>query len=65
MLDHPDIIAMERYGRVSRPGEQPVLGECASCHECILKGAEHVESDDAIFCDMECCYNYYGIEECE
>ncbi|MCI5892247.1 MAG: hypothetical protein MRZ66_02430 [Clostridiales bacterium] len=62
-MTHPDIEYVERYGytRLQLKDSMPI-GVCNRCGSDIYKGDEHVESYDEIFCDMECCHKYYGIE---
>lgn len=62
-MTHPDIEYVERYGYTRRQLEDSMpIGVCERCGSDIYKGDEHVESYDEIFCDMECCHKYYGIE---
>ena len=61
--DHPDIRAAELTGypagfRFSKP-----VGQCLYCGEYIE--GDYVKSFDGMFCNMECCHNYYEIKEAE
>lgn len=64
-MTHPDIKFIERYGypperlRYSRP-----VGVCLCCGSDIY-GGSYVKSFDGLFCDMECCHNYYEIDSRE
>ncbi len=67
-LTHPDIIAAEKTGNTSNARKEPepeVVGECGYCGKTLYDCFEHVKSleEDEIFCDMDCCHDYFGIEE--
>ena len=61
--DHPDIRAAERTGYPCGYKSIELVGHCMFCCEDIPEGRRYVESFDGIFCDMECCHEYYEIEE--
>jgi len=58
-----DIGCFKRYG-YSGGGEEETQ-RCLFCGSDVFPSLPHVESDDGIFCDMECCHNYYRISEYE
>lgn len=63
-MTHPDIISAERYGYAQHQlKEHELIDVCDRCGSDIFNGDEYVESYDGIFCDMECCHKYYGIEQ--
>lgn len=66
-MTHPDIRFAERYGyppeRLPRTRQ---IGVCLYCGSEIYGGPEgYVKSFDGLFCDMDCCHNYYEIDSRE
>lgn len=62
-MTHPDIIFTEIYG--SHPSERvEKVGECLYCESVIYDDSDDVvESTDGMFCDMDCCCEYYEIRK--
>lgn len=62
-MTHPDIEKMERFGTLN-PNRIPQLaGFCAECGTELWDDMpELVQSVDGMFCDMECCHEYYRIK---
>lgn len=60
-MTHPDIIDAEMFG--SLKGREPQkLGECLYCEADVYDDSgEVVLSSDGLFCDMDCCCEYYEI----
>lgn len=62
--DHPDIRAAELTGYPAGYRFPKPVGQCLYCGDDIIEG-DCVKSFDGMFCDMECCHNYYEIKEIE
>lgn len=62
-MTHPTIRCCEDtgYPPYEQYRFQPV-GKCLYCGNVITDEA-HIKSFDGIFCDMDCCRNYYEIKE--
>ena len=61
-MTHPDILTMEMLGYIP-PRQGEPIGKCLYCEEEVYNNGCAVKSSDGLFCDMECCKDYYGIEE--
>lgn len=63
-MTHPDILKMERLGALHPEPTPEYLGNCAYCGAALYSGSpDLLRSADGRFCDMDCCRNYYEIEE--
>lgn len=63
-MTHPDIIATERFGTPYPIDEPEKIGECEYCEKNIFDdNSDAVESTDGLFCDMDCCCEYYEIQK--
>lgn len=62
-MTHPDIKNVEKYGYTySELKYYKPLGVCAFCGSDVFSDGEvHVKSFDGVFCNSECCNNYYEI----
>ena len=61
-MTHPDILRMEKFGELYPAEENVAMGKCLYCGEMIYSSdLEYTESIDGVFCDMDCCHNYYEI----
>lgn len=61
-MTHPDIIAAERLGGIRQTRAADKIGVCLYCESVVFDDSgEPVESTDGIFCDMDCCCEYYEI----
>lgn len=60
-MTHPDILATESLGSVRQMKAAEKIGECLYCESAVLDDGEAIESTDGIFCDMNCCCEYYEI----
>ncbi len=58
-MTHPDILYYERTGGA----EASVIGHCAMCGEPIYDGYERCQSGAQFFCDKECVFEYFNVEE--
>ncbi len=58
-LTHPDILDAEIHGCDNR--ESRKIGECTYCEADLFDDEDIIESCDGMFCDMECCCEYYEI----
>ena len=66
-MTHPDIKYIERYGYTRGELERgrPV-GICLFCGSEVFQGDEgFIKSFDGLFCNSECCHNYYEIDSQE
>ena len=61
--DHPDIRAAELTGYPAEYMSHKVIGRCLYCAEEITDHDTYVKSFDGIFCGMDCCHEYYEIDE--
>lgn len=62
-MTHPDIIKMERFGTLDPRSIPKLAGFCAECGtELWDNSPELVKSVDGLFCDIECCHEYYQIK---
>ncbi|MBQ3573674.1 MAG: hypothetical protein IJA16_03655 [Clostridia bacterium] len=60
-MTHPDIINTEAFGSRNGPDAQK-LGECVYCENDVYDDSgDAVVSNDGLFCDMDCCCEYYEI----
>lgn len=60
-MTHPDIIDVEMFGSL-KGSESQKLGECQYCESDVYDdNGEAVLSGDGLFCDMDCCCEYYEI----
>lgn len=64
-MTHPDILKMERDGYLDSPHKPKLIGICDYCGDDIYDDCDAVESSDYIFCDIKCCFDYYGIRKVE
>lgn len=62
-MTHPDILTTERLGSLYHEDSAEKIGECLYCEATVYDSADAVESVDGLFCDMECCHEYYGIQK--
>lgn len=63
-MTHPDIIATETFGSVRQMKAAEKIGECLYCESAVFDDSgEAVESTDGMFCDMDCCCEYYEIHK--
>ena len=61
-MTHPDIVRMERLGRLNPEAPVQWIDTCQYCGaELYDDGLAMVESTDGRFCDMDCCHGYYEI----
>ena len=61
-MTHPDILKMERFGGLNPNTVPRIIGECQYCGtELYDDMPELVKSADGLFCEMDCCHEYYGI----
>ena len=58
-LTHPDILNAEVRGDDDL--EKIKIGECEYCESDLYDDEEIIESCDGMFCDMDCCCEYYEI----
>lgn len=58
-LTHPDILNTEIYG--CDADNNIKIGECAYCEADLFDDYDIIESCDGMFCDMDCCFEYYEI----
>ena len=58
-LTHPDILNAEVCGDDDL--EKIKIGECEYCESDLYDDEEIIESCDGMFCDMDCCCEYYEI----
>lgn len=61
-MTHPDILTINRFGTLNPERLHDKIGRCLYCDTNIYESAEVIQSNDGIFCDMDCCREYYGIE---
>lgn len=59
-MTHPDILEAEAFGCYT-PGGREKIGECTYCEAALYDDEEVTESCDGLFCDMDCCCEYYEI----
>ncbi len=60
-MTHPDIIDAERFGGV-RERRAHKIGECLYCEADVYDdNGDATMSTDGLFCNMECCCEYYEI----
>lgn len=62
-MTHPSIITIETYGVPQPEAENVKIGECLYCESNVYDTSDVVESTDGMFCDMDCCYEYYEIRK--
>ncbi len=62
-MTHPDILAIERHGFLPLGKSGVKIGRCIYCEENIYDDSEPIESRDGLFCDMDCCCEYYEIRK--
>ena len=43
--------------------EKIKIGECLYCESNIYESSDTVESTDGMFCDIDCCHEYYEIRK--
>ena len=62
-MTHPDILQAERTGYLyEEPPPPKRLGKCELCSRTVYDdNGDAVESNDGVFCCMDCCEDYYGI----
>ena len=61
-MTHPDIIDAELYGSHYETDANKI-GECLYCEDDVYDdNGDVVSSADGLFCDIDCCHEYYGIE---
>ncbi len=61
-MTHPDIIATERLGGIRHTKAAAKIGVCLYCENAVYDDSSEVmESVDGMFCDMDCCCEYYEI----
>ena len=60
-MTHPDIIKAEIFGKCSPYDIEEYLGDCTYCGQPVYDDGEAVQSTDGLFCDMDCCCEYYEI----
>lgn len=58
-LTHPYITDAEIYDCDDR--ENRKIGECTYCESDLFDDDDVIESCDGMFCDMDCCCEYYEI----
>lgn len=61
-MTHPDIIKAEIFGSYFPLTAEECVGECLYCEKPIYNDGLAVKSTDGIFCNMDCCCEYYEIE---
>ncbi len=64
-MTHPDIDFVERHG-YTREQMNFLTGPVGVCKECgcvIPEGDAYIKSTDGVFCNIDCCRDYYEIEE--
>ena len=57
-MTHPDIVTIEKFGRLDGFAENPEI--CVNCERLVCE--DGVSSKDGIFCNMECLCEYYEIK---
>ncbi len=62
-MTHPEIITMEKTGIPYSADEKIKIGECLYCESNIYESSDTVESTDGMFCDIDCCHEYYEIRK--
>lgn len=63
-MTHPDIIRMERFGTPYPMELSEKTGECIYCKADVYDdNTEAVRSCDGLFCDEDCCREYYEIRK--
>lgn len=60
-MTHPDITNAETFGCYPFGYTEERAGECLYCGQTVYNDGEAVRSTDGIFCDMDCCCEYYEI----
>ncbi len=61
-MTHPDIEKIEKLGCLN-PTDYAVIGDCRYCGSPLYDdGFEHTKSMDGLFCDIDCCHEFYSIE---
>ncbi len=60
-MTHPEITHTEMFGSLNYSPRQ--VGECLYCEAVLYDEGEIVESRDGLFCDMDCCLEYYEIRK--
>ena len=64
-MTNPDILATEKFGSVRPERTAERIGECLYCEADIYDdNGDAVGSTDGMFCDMDCCCEYYEITPC-
>lgn len=62
-MTHPEILMTEMYGSRSER-DASKIGSCAYCEAWIFDASgDTVISQDGLFCDMNCCCEYYEIRK--
>lgn len=62
-MTHPEILMTEIYGSRS-PHTANRIGECLYCELPVFDDSgDAVVSCDGLFCDMDCCCEYYEIRK--
>ncbi len=60
-MTHPDITRVEMLGEIQNE-KKCKIGECLYCETALYDDSSEVmESTDGLFCDMDCCCEYYEI----
>lgn len=60
-MTHPDITETEIYGGYKGSSAEKI-GECQYCEADVYDdNGDAVVSNDGLFCDMDCCCEYYEI----
>ena len=70
-MTHPDIDFVERHGYTREQmnflkravGLKRTVGVCKECGCVIPEGDAYIKSADGVFCNIDCCHDYYEIEE--
>ena len=60
-MTQPDIITAEIFGSYPPQDAEERLGECIYCEQPVYDDGEAVQSTDGLFCNMDCCCEYYEI----
>ncbi len=62
-MTHPEILIAETYGSLP-PRTAERIGECLYCDAVVFDNSgDAVVSTDGLFCDMDCCCEYYEIRK--
>lgn len=60
-MTHPEIYQTEMFGSLNCAPKK--IGECLYCEAVVYDEGETVESQDGLFCDMDCLSEYYQIRK--